>query len=268
MKKAQNAGGKRCRKGIDFNVEKKEWTSLGKGEYGRVYKTSAAQASAWLADYANDCKGEFFVLRKRFHALPKGMNVAVKVVGPDPNKPQAVEHFKTNRHRKLSEALREAYVHGALPASQHWPVLYEYAVDYRGYMYQVMSLAGGTTLLKWLANNKDPEDRQKVLRRAREAVEALWSVGFAHNDLHLANVLVNDRTLQVNIIDFGFARPLRHPRPRDERWRDDFLAAADSSARGQRFPFHSPNVHVLRTLESPDGLGWINDHVRRRRSTR
>ena len=254
-----------CRRGIQFE----KWKLLGKGTYGRVYETTGEQASAWLADYQDAGKGHFFVLREKLHPLPPGKHaVAVKVIAPDLNDPKAVADFRAGRQRTLHLALREAYVHGSLPLSQYWPVLYEYSVDHRGYVYQVMALAGGTSLLNWLADNKDPEKRQKVLRRVRQAVEALWTEGFAHNDLHLDNVLVNDRTLQVHIIDFGFAKPLRRPRPRDERWRDAFLAAADSRARAQGFGFHSPNVHVLRTLESPDGLEWVDKHVERRRAAK
>lgn len=77
-------------------------------------------------------------------------------------------------------------------------------------MYHAMEqVPNATTLAKFLINamkTNDTKGVNRVIRQVRHACYALWTHGYIHGDLHFNNVLVNKKTRNIKVIDFGFAR--------------------------------------------------------------
>ncbi|APC25833.1 Ser/Thr-protein kinase [Only Syngen Nebraska virus 5] len=69
----------------------------------------------------------------------------------------------------------------------------------------VMDVAGNTDLNKYVKNKKIPV---KMYVEIERAICCLWLAGYIHGDLHRENIMINTRTFQVKLIDFGFATKL------------------------------------------------------------
>ncbi|KAK3987158.1 kinase-like domain-containing protein [Cladorrhinum sp. PSN332] len=64
------------------------------------------------------------------------------------------------------------------------------------------------TLQDFLQQGLEGLDKQTFMDKLESAILHLHSLGFAHNDLNPANVLVEEETKQPVLIDFGSARPV------------------------------------------------------------
>jgi translation initiation factor IF-3 len=63
-----------------------------------------------------------------------------------------------------------------------------------------MDVAGNTDLNKYVKNKKIPVRMYVEIERA---ICCLWLAGYIHGDLHRENIMINTRTFQVKLIDFG-----------------------------------------------------------------
>ena len=63
-------------------------------------------------------------------------------------------------------------------------------------------------------------DKQKLkaIKQVRQAVMALWTSGYIHGDMHMGNILVNSKTGNIKIIDFGFMKKSVNTPP-SKKWR-------------------------------------------------
>jgi serine/threonine protein kinase len=110
----------------------------------------------------------------------------------------------------------------------------------------VQQFVEGITLEDFVRKyNITPDLAINITEQIRQGVKALHDVGYAHNDLHLGNVLINPQTYEVYIIDYGRSTPVdwpltsyleerwRYPIPSDDRVkvsvRDDAFVAASSA---------------------------------------
>lgn len=77
----------------------------------------------------------------------------------------------------------------------------------------IMDLIEGHVTLSQYVKDFTPnqESRKGIYRSLREVLLHMWASGLVHCDLHAGNILVQPVTLQVKLIDFGFAKQLRHP---------------------------------------------------------
>ncbi|MCX7115140.1 MAG: protein kinase [Gammaproteobacteria bacterium] len=75
--------------------------------------------------------------------------------------------------------------------------------------YYAISLYGGITLTQWLKSKTcSDEVYLKIAIRVCEQVHALHEKGYAHGDLKPDNILINPKTHQVMLVDFGLITPL------------------------------------------------------------
>nr|XP_045601013.1 casein kinase I-like [Procambarus clarkii] len=123
-------------------------------------------------------------------------------------------HF-SNRHQLEQEAKVLQSLNGAGGA----PVLF--GVTHEEPFYLVMSHCPGHELQMFSGSCTHLEGLQVFIKLC-EAVEEIHKKGFAHNDLHSENILV-DRTSSnfiIHIIDMGYAEPLTGDLFDGRTWRD------------------------------------------------
>jgi len=93
---------------------------------------------------------------------------------------------------------------------------YEFRADEYLYDGFAMELFPHPTIYEWLSSKvrkiKDPNERlalllsppiRKIYEKSLEAAKSMWSLGVIHRDLHAGNILVDEATETVKIIDFG-----------------------------------------------------------------
>lgn len=69
----------------------------------------------------------------------------------------------------------------------------------------VMELVEGITLIKYMdMNRNNPEKRRLIIHRLIDVVEEFHRAGYAHNDLHMGNIMI-DKNGRVRLIDVGLA---------------------------------------------------------------
>jgi serine/threonine protein kinase len=73
-----------------------------------------------------------------------------------------------------------------------------------------MDKIGGVEAKAWLAGATSALDGIEYLKQGVGILKKLHSLGFAHNDAHGGNIMVDTTGghIKVSLIDFGFARPL------------------------------------------------------------
>lgn len=64
----------------------------------------------------------------------------------------------------------------------------------------------GVTLASYVERNRiTPALARQIVAQITTGVQALHAIGFAHNDLHLANIMINPTSQEVFLIDYGRA---------------------------------------------------------------
>ena len=99
-----------------------------------------------------------------------------------------------------------------------------------------MTLVRGKTLYAYLKSN---EVTPLFYANLEKAFTSLWMMGYAHNDAHLWNIMVDTRTKKPYIIDFGMSRKLNRSR------HDLFMKNLSVLASNNAF-----NKHFLGTMAS------------------
>lgn len=122
--------------------------------------------------------------------------VAIKVLAP----------YLAGSDRSRQRFLREAR---AAAAIRHENVVDIHAVDeFNGLPYLVMEYISGPTLQQ-LLDQSEPLDLQTLLRISMQIARGLAAAhaqGLIHRDIKPSNILLENRTEQVKITDFGLAR--------------------------------------------------------------
>jgi hypothetical protein len=99
-----------------------------------------------------------------------------------------------------------------------------------------MTFVIGKTLYQYLKSN---EITPLFYAHLEKAFTSLWMMGYAHNDAHLWNIMIETRTKKPYIIDFGMSRKLNQPKY------DLFLKNLSILASNNAF-----NKHFLGTMAS------------------
>lgn len=99
-----------------------------------------------------------------------------------------------------------------------------------------MTFVRGKTLYDYLKSN---EITPLFYARLEKAFTSLWMMGYAHNDAHLWNIMVETRTKKPYIIDFGMSRKLNRSK------HDLFMKNLSVLASNNAF-----NKHFLGTMAS------------------
>lgn len=71
-------------------------------------------------------------------------------------------------------------------------------------VYWLMQHDGGISLDEWLKHRHEKEDYKEVHDQIRTICNDLNSINVVHGDIHQFNVLVNEKTNKVSLIDFGW----------------------------------------------------------------
>jgi hypothetical protein len=120
-----------------------------------------------------------------------------------------------------------------------------------------MTYIEGKTLYEYLKSNKITP---LFYARLEKAFTALWMMGYAHNDAHLWNIMVETATKKPYIIDFGMSRKLN--RSRHDLFIENLSVLASNNAFNKHFldpmasemfydrnlPFMNVDSRLLRSL--------------------
>lgn len=154
------------------------------------------------------------------HAKPKLLDILARsargyVVRGTPLKPGDSVAMKIIKHASTQDVFAEfdrevqtlTYLQKREPvvvgktmytASQHVPKLH-LACHFQGFSVIVQSYAPGKRLATY--SNVMP----RTIARFERAILSLWLAGVAHTDLHSENIMYDDKTKKITIIDFGHA---------------------------------------------------------------
>ncbi|ABT15215.1 hypothetical protein NY2A_B816L [Paramecium bursaria Chlorella virus NY2A] len=238
---------------------------IGGGAYGTAYIVRLTSATSQiLLRFMSDGGGKIVK-----GAPPIGKDMIIKVV-KQKRSISDQEFFKDN--------VRENVVHRILSTSQgciakHVPNFYMSFIIGSPRNHEsitVMDVAGDTDLNRYVKNKKIPP---KMYVEIERAICCLWLAGYIHGDLHRENIMINTRTFQVKLIDFGFATKLPpnfvsvlsrkintmisrgYPNSLGDVWTnkpiDGKMRLVNYTNRvmaGRGYPWYNPDYKILRTL--------------------
>jgi len=188
--------------GIVFNPALYGAKKIGAGAYGAAYIVRITPIVLGRLRQSMSYGGGRVI---KGYPVANGKEVIIKVVKQKRGLSDQ-EFFKDN--------VRENTVHKILSSgnagciSGHVPNFYmSYIIGSPGKheSITVMDVAGNTDLNKYVKNKKISAIMYVEIERA---ICCLWLAGYIHGDLHRENIMVNTRTFQVKLIDFGFATKL------------------------------------------------------------
>jgi serine/threonine protein kinase len=174
---------------------------VGGGVYGKIYRCRVTK------NFMEDLKRGFNAGGvKVFESFPAiGSFVIVKVVA---------QKRKTTVKEFLEESAHENTVHSKLATQQcsssalacisnFVPEFYVSFVTKLDKAHECITLMGsaGVTTIK---NARKAGVSAEFYARAEQAICALWLAGYIHGDLHLQNIMTDDKG-NVKLVDFGFA---------------------------------------------------------------
>ncbi|ABU44278.1 PBCV-specific basic adaptor domain-containing protein [Paramecium bursaria Chlorella virus NYs1] len=238
---------------------------IGGGAYGTAYIVRLTPTTSQiLLRFMTDGGGKIVK-----GAPPIGKDMIIKVV-KQKRSISDQEFFKDN--------VRENVVHRILSTSQgciakHVPNFYMSFIIGSPRNHEsitVMDVAGDTDLNRYVKNKKIPP---KMYVEIERAICCLWLAGYIHGDLHRENIMINTRTFQVKLIDFGFATKLPpnfvsvlsrkintmisrgYPNSLGDVWTnkpiDGKMRLVNYTNRvmaGRGYPWYNPDYKILRTL--------------------
>lgn len=146
-----------------------------------------------------------FVFRGRDQNLQR--DVAVKVLSPSVAK-NTTDHQAFVQEARLSSSVRHPNV----------IMIHQVVSDLEeGLAFYVTDWVVGESLQAWLMNHPKP-DRElavDILQQLASGIDAIHRKGIIHRDLKPGNIVFNQESRQVTILDFGLA--IEGARPEDER---------------------------------------------------
>lgn len=237
---------------------------VGGGSFGTAYMFEATPGS--LKDLqtlepllTNSIRG------KGLSSIRPGQQMVIKIASPRTNKNKSwAEFIKECKHESAAQrTLRKRTTKTTcgktieIVGKTFVPTLFMAGSDTSNGVYVfVMEVASGRPLESF-NGPVAPAMPAKLYVQIEAAVMSMWALGYAHGDLHFGNLLYNDVTNKVTIIDFGMAVALnRSIRERIRCRIDDVIHNITPSttlwtATGARAFVH--------TIFAQRGRKWLND---------
>ena len=178
----------------------------------------------------------------------------------------AVKRSLYNNNQSMNELMREREIHiqfyNSLPPNMKKYFPRPVRAKYQGEngpnpsIYAMEAVQNSSTLEYLMMTNKlNAAMKQKIIRDIRSAIMSIWKAGYIHGDMHLANILVNPKTGQVTIIDFGFMRKTITSPPRtnwkvgnaaaNQKWTSWFSREWKQMLNNMEFDIGNPNMMVF-----------------------
>ena len=174
---------------------------VGGGVYGKIYRCRVTK------NFMEDLKRAFNAGGvKVFESFPAiGSFVIVKVVRQK-RKTTVEEFFEESAHENTvhSKLATQQCSSSALACISNFvPEFYVSFVTKLDKAHECITLMGsaGVTTIK---NARKAGVSAEFYARAEQAICALWLAGYIHGDLHLQNIMTDDKG-NVKLVDFGFA---------------------------------------------------------------
>jgi len=109
-----------------------------------------------------------------------------------------------NSLRKEYNILKK--VHELLPNQHQIVQAHNYNNETQCYNMEYLKNYQRLDKIKWKENSK--ELKKQIMKQIRSIIQELHNIGYAHHDIAMRNIMYNEETKQVKIIDFGLAHKL------------------------------------------------------------
>eukprot|EP01117_Protostelium_nocturnum_P006506 TRINITY_DN2344_c0_g1_i4.p1 TRINITY_DN2344_c0_g1~~TRINITY_DN2344_c0_g1_i4.p1 ORF type:complete len:235 (+),score=74.52 TRINITY_DN2344_c0_g1_i4:273-977(+) len=198
-------------------------TSRRAGELASSPRDDERNPRNWLHEFnVRETLGEgsFGKVKLGVHKLT-GQRVALKFI----------DHAKILKTKYATKFRREMEIHKAVDHPNIVKVFQVIEAPQYQYSCIVMEYLSGEDLLDFVLKGEngrlDPKTAGKIFAQLISAVQYLHAEGVVHRDLKLENIMIDPSTLEIKIIDFGFANSSimqRFSRPNtppssEEKWR-------------------------------------------------